>query len=103
MEEIEPDGEMPAGRSRKSPLVETLREKFNPKKKQRGGENMNAASQRRVITPLVHGAFAMFLISLFAERLAKATGGGDKAYRESGKVHKTVDFKNIECMRCREG
>lgn len=92
MEETEPDGEMPAGRSRKSPLVETLTEKFNQKK---SGENMKAASQRRVITPLVHGAFAMLLTSLFAERLAKATGGGDdKAYRESGKVHKTVK-KNV--------
>lgn len=32
----------------------------------------------QAITPLVHGAFAMLLTSLFAEGLAKATGGGKK-------------------------
>lgn len=46
----------------------------------------------QAITPLVHGAFAMLLASLFAERLAKATI--EKKKSRSGKVHKTVDSKS---------
>lgn len=44
----------------------------------------------QAITPLVHGAFAMLLAPLFAERLAKATSEKEKKNQDQEKYTKLL-------------